>query len=325
MMKCWTLSLILLYVVATSDSASAFAIGTQYNNIQHVQQYNNRRTVFLRIQRSTLCFINSRYTNQIKGTSTSVYSQNESKVRDGVINYNTNDNNIVKPIEEEKRDYFITDAQFVHLSSAARILTEQFYSHRTNFITFQIEKLKTVLSLESTFPNGPNSLKNNSKYTNKYPIRPLQNMIVACNAKDGQVVGFAEVDARPLGKSGSVVQDAVPTDGAPENMLRSYMYNLAVDKKWKRKGIASALIEACEQYVTKQHDTCIEKRLYLRVRKSNYAAIALYKSLDYVEMDPEEVNLSKEDINSGSLEEGELILFAKDLPLDSECDVDQGI
>lgn len=101
------------------------------------------------------------------------------------------------------------------------------------------------------------------------------------------------------------------------------MYNLAVDKKWKRRGIASALIEACEQYVLKQHDTCIEKRLYLRVRKNNHAAIALYKSLDYVEMDPEEVNLSREDINSGSLEDGELILFAKDLPLDAECDVDK--
>ena len=310
MMKCWTLLIVLIYVVATIEGKRSI-----------------QRIVFLRIQRSTLCFINSRYTNQIKGRSTPVYSLYKSKVKDVVINSNTNDNisSSKRTIEEEKRDYFITDAQFVHLGSAARILTEEFYSYRTNFITFQIEKLKTVLSLESTFPNGPNSLKNDSKYRNKYPIRPLQNMIVACNAKDGRVVGFSEVDARPLGKSGSAIQDAVSTYGVSENMLRSYMYNLAVDKKWKRRGIASALVEACEQYVIKQHDTCIEKRLYLRVRKSNHAALALYKSLDYVEMDPEEVNLSREDINSGSLEEGELILFAKDLPLDTECDVDQGI
>ena len=176
MMKCWTLLIVLIYVVATIEGKRSI-----------------QRIVFLRIQRSTLCFINSRYTNQIKGRSTPVYSQYESKVKDVVLNSNTNDNisSSKRTIEEEKRDYFITDAQFVHLGSAARILTEEFYSYRTNFITFQIEKLKTVLSLESTFPNGPNSLKNDSKYTNKYPIRPLQNMIVACDAKDGRVVGFS--------------------------------------------------------------------------------------------------------------------------------------
>jgi hypothetical protein len=39
-------------------------------------------------------------------------------------------------------------------------------------------------------------------------------------------------------------------------------------------------------------------------------------------MDPEAISLSKEDINSGSLEDGELILFAKDLSIDTECALD---
>ena len=197
------------------------------------------------------------------------------------------------------------------LGPAARILTEKFYSHKTNFITFQIERLKTVLSLESTFPNQHNSLwKDHSR-------RTLQRMIVACDAKHGRVLGFAEVDARPLGsnKNGSWGNESSLTEGASYDILRSYMYNLAVDKTWKRKGIASALVQACEQYVSDMHDLCVEKRLYLRVRKSNHAAIALYESLGYREMLPEVIRLSKDDINSGSLEDGELILFAKDLPM----------
>jgi ribosomal protein S18 acetylase RimI-like enzyme len=148
-------------------------------------------------------------------------------------------------------------------------------------------------------------------------------MIVACDAKNGQVVGFVEVDARPLvGNRNSVTENESSPKEGTSDILRSYMYNLAVDKKWKRKGIASALVQACELFVLDMHDLCVEKRLYLRVRKSNRAAIALYESLGYREMPPEVIHMSKEDINRGSLEDGELILFAKDLPMDGECLLD---
>jgi len=200
-----------------------------------------------------------------------------------------------------KTDYFITNALVVHLGPAARILTEEFYSSRTNFITFQIEKLKTTLSLESTYPG------------NNGNARRLQQMFVACESTSGRVVGFAEVDARPLGTGSS-------TD--PKGLNRSYMYNLAVDKKWKRKGIATELIRECERFVSDMHELCAENRLYLRVRSCNLAAIELYTNLGYIEVDPSSISLTREDINSNSLEEGELILLAKDLPMDAECRVD---
>jgi len=201
------------------------------------------------------------------------------------------------------KDYFVREAMVVHLGPAARILTEEFYSARTNFITFQIELLKTTLSLESTFPGNTGSSTSN---------RRLQQMFVACESKSGKVVGFAEVDARPLGGN---------SDDSGIN--RSYMYNLAVDNKWKRKGIATELIRACEVFVSDMHEICTENRLYLRVRSCNDAAISLYKSLGYDEVDPESLSLTKEDINSNSLEEGELVLLAKDLPIDAECNVDE--
>jgi uncharacterized Zn ribbon protein len=70
------------------------------------------------------------------------------------------------------------------------------------------------------------------------------------------------------------------------------------------------------------HELCAENRLYLRVRSCNLAAIELYTSLGYIEVDPSSISLTREDINSNSLEEGELILLAKDLPIDAECRVD---
>lgn len=163
-------------------------------------------------------------------------------------------------------------------------------------------------------------------------------MFVACDAINGKVVGFAEVDARTFcgntsdcdkggeaAATGTTKQLSKCEDGAVSNdeILRSYMYNLAVDKKWKRKGIASSLVRACEQFVMDAHrEICMEQRLYLRVRKCNHAAITLYERLGYREMEPEEIQLSAEDINRGSLEDGELILLAKDLPIDSECTMD---
>ena len=196
------------------------------------------------------------------------------------------------------KEFFVTEAQPVHLGPAAEILTEEFYSHRTNFFTYQIERLKTVLSLESTYPS-----RSGPKYNS---ARPLQSMFVACCSKSGRVLGFAEVDARSLNDSAEY-----------DDVLRSYMYNLAVKKTHKRRGIATALVRACEDFVSDMHDTCVEKRLYLRVRKNNEAAIQMYRSLGYEFMDPQSISLTSLDINKGSQECGELILFAKDLEF--EC------
>ena len=241
-----------------------------------------------------------------------LYYEN-SAVKEKVINNNNDSISI-----EKEPEFFVREALFVHLSPAAKILTEEFYAYRTNFITFQIERLKTVLSLESTFPNqDPSSLNYNKRIR-----RPLQQMLVACEADGGKVIGFAEVDARTLGKKDDgtkrISEDGTSSDN---NILRSYMYNLAVDKNWKRKGVASELVKAAEAYVIDMHEECVENRLYLRVRKSNEAAIGLYKSLGYREMDPLSIDLTVQDINSGSLEEGELILFSKDLPVDEFCDI----
>ena len=62
--------------------------------------------------------------------------------------------------------------------------------------TFQIEKLKTRLSLESTFPQQDISIRRRVDDSNASYPRKERQMFVACRSSDGQVVGFAEVDAR---------------------------------------------------------------------------------------------------------------------------------
>ncbi|KAL3804840.1 hypothetical protein HJC23_006612 [Cyclotella cryptica] len=205
------------------------------------------------------------------------------------------------------KDYFISEALFVHLGLAAQILTDAFYSHRTNFVTFQIEKLKTALSLESTYA--------------KQRANPMGQMFVACSSRDGQVVGFAEVDTCSLKNEScnEVKECGLHEDSSfhstKSDLPRPYMYNLAVDKRWKRKGIATSLVVACEQFVGNIEDGDLDSSrwLYLRVRKSNVDAIVFYEKLGYNEIDPESIDLTKEDVNSGSAEEGELILMGKQL------------
>ena len=218
------------------------------------------------------------------------------------------------------------------LGPAAQILTEAFYSHRTNFITFQIEKLKTALSLESTF--------------DKQRINPMGQMFVACSSSNGKVVGFAEVDTCSLKKDCNELKECMVDGDKESNVPRPYMYNLAVDKQWQRKGIATALVAECEKFVAnikrKQYgsdetilvykdlgysDTALqtacekfvsgleenEQWLYLRVREGNEEAITFYESLGYREIDPISIALTKDDVNSNSAEEGELILLGKEL------------
>ncbi|KAL7483094.1 hypothetical protein ACHAW6_008742 [Cyclotella cf. meneghiniana] len=215
------------------------------------------------------------------------------------------DSSKVEDDATKPKDYFISEALFVHLGPAAHILTDAFYSHRTNFVTFQIEKLKTALSLESTYA--------------KQKANPWGQMFVACSSRDGKVLGFAEVDTCSLKNEqcNEVKECGLPEDtinSAKSDLPRPYMYNLAVDKRWKRKGIATSLVVACERFAVDIDYADLDPRwLYLRVRKSNDDAIAFYQRLGYREIDPESIALTKNDVNSGSAEEGELVLMGKQL------------
>ena len=128
------------------------------------------------------------------------------------------------------------------MGTASRILADGFFSNM-HFLGYQIEKLRTYLSLESDFPKAKDE----------------HVMLVACQITDGKVVACCDIDNRPNLKE------------------RPYMCNLAVDTKWRGKGLAKALIAECEEIVLEWG----KNELHLKARQSNHAAVTLYKSLGY--------------------------------------------
>ena len=172
--------------------------------------------------------------------------------------------------------FFIRDAVISDLGSVSTILTDGFFSDSTNIFTYQIEKLKTFLSLEACFPRQPQ----------------IHKYLVACssqqqNNKKEKVIGFIEIDCRPTSNP---------------NLRRPYMCNLCVDSKWKRQGVATALIASCEKLAFRC-DRLEASELWLKVRKGNNIAIGMYEKLGYdidsSEIVLEEGNKSKSKNNKG--------------------------
>mmetsp|Transcript_20655 Transcript_20655/g.60011 ORF Transcript_20655/g.60011 Transcript_20655/m.60011 type:complete len:282 (+) Transcript_20655:227-1072(+) len=173
--------------------------------------------------------------------------------------------------------FFVREAVFADLGAAAKIITDGFFSDSTNFVTYQVERLKTFLSLESTFPDSKD--------------KGSHEMIVACLKNGAKVVGFVELDCRE-------------TDD-PKLPPRPYMCNLVVDKKWLRKGIATALVKECESISASNG----KERIFLKVRERNAAATSMYEHMGYV---VEACSVENDDV---------LLLMKKDLRPEHESSV----
>jgi len=177
----------------------------------------------------------------------------------------------LRALEREKSSptFFIRPALKADIGRASKILADGFFKDNTNFITYQLERLETYLSLEVGFP----------KPSTRHEV------FVACAQSTGVVLGTAEVDAR------------LERPGIPEN--GPYLCNVAVDLDHLRQGIATALVEKCESQVQEWiHQECQEAEqadqkmnddtparlyssLHLKVRQSNEKAIQMYDKLGY--------------------------------------------
>lgn len=195
--------------------------------------------------------------------------------------------------EEQQRiptPFFIRDAVISDLGSVSTILTDGFFSDSTNIFTYQIEKLKTYLSLEACFPRQPE--------IHKYLVACSKQQQKQRNNKNEKVIGFIEIDCRPTSNP---------------NFRRPYMCNLCIDPKWQRQGIATALIDSCEKLAFRC-DRLEASELWLKVRKGNSVAIGMYEKLGY-DIDSSEVivleekNKSKNINNKG--QNGTILLWMK--------------
>lgn len=159
-------------------------------------------------------------------------------------------NDLRQEKEEEECFFFIRKCLPAEVGPAADILTEAFFKQGTNPITYQWERLTTYLSLEGLYP------KPGTRHV----------IYVACDNKTGKVLGLAEIDDRP-----SAPNDQYATP-------RPYMFNVAVNPKFQRKGIAKALVSSCEEVARAWG----KPQVWLKVRSSSKAAVAMYESLGYI-------------------------------------------
>jgi len=133
----------------------------------------------------------------------------------------------------------------------AKILTDGFHRETTNFFTYPVMRLDTFINQTFRFSDR---------------IGARYGTFVACHATaDGKVVGCCEVD------------DAL-TKGEIDPAPRPYMCNLAVDKEFRRMGVAGALVLNSERVVRTEYERSL---LHLRMREGNQAAFDLYVGLGY--------------------------------------------
>jgi len=185
--------------------------------------------------------------------------------------------NAVDVSEDEKFEssplsFRIRKINFSELDQVSKIILVSFYKEE-----FQKGPWKHLCSmnelsrLQSNFPySDPNhymyaAVAESSKSSAASPSarRTLKNSNNNNNAKP-MIVGFVDIDGRP-----------------PKQVTdppRPYLSDLCIHPQWRRKGIARALIQKCEQTVQEQMN---KSEMYIRVEQSNDAARSMYDGLGY--------------------------------------------
>ncbi len=112
---------------------------------------------------------------------------------------------------------------------------------------------------------------------NNFPFQgDDRHLYLVCEAttKDKKVVGFCDIDARiPVKKKENPFSPFSSTINRPH----PYFSDLTVDPDYRRKGIASALVEEGERRA--KYMNCQE--MYLGVASTNTAALNLYSNMGY--------------------------------------------
>ncbi|CBN77487.1 conserved unknown protein [Ectocarpus siliculosus] len=154
----------------------------------------------------------------------------------------------VRDLKEKAPLVEIKPAKFHNLRAVSRLLVAEFYG---STIWYPAQCLVELNRLQENFHGYGEDAS-----------RHL--MLLATSVEDGSLAGFVDIDGREKrpGQTG----------------VRPYLSDLAVADRYRRMGIGTELVKACE-------DACIEwgyDNMYLKVREGNVAAEKLYENLGYV-------------------------------------------
>jgi len=92
--------------------------------------------------------------------------------------------------------------------------------------------------------------------------------LIVCQNGAGELMGCAGIELDNVQKS----------DGRGQSVRAPLMSNLAVGRKWRRKGLAEVLVQAAEMLARKEWGY---NEVFLYVEKRNTPAVRLYKKMGY--------------------------------------------
>ena len=138
-----------------------------------------------------------------------------------------------------QQGFYIRRGTFRDLRGVADIMMDCFYEESS--LMYHYHRMLELDRVQNNFPYDSSR----------------HDYFVAC-CPEGTIIGFVDIDARS-----SARKDAPP---------RPYLSDLAVSSKWRRKGIASRLVERCEAKAREMG----KSKMYMRVEGSNVAALRMY-------------------------------------------------
>jgi ribosomal protein S18 acetylase RimI-like enzyme len=158
------------------------------------------------------------------------------------------------------------------LGACADIIIQSFYNYTSLSPWRQMSKLAELNRIQQGFPYGDD--------------QSLHQMMIAVAGSDSRdirrsaetICGFVDIDARIPNKPTSYSFNPRP-----------YLSDLCIHPDFRRRGIATVLIQACEEFCvhlprhrwSDQSSDSELPELYIRVEATNAAAITMYEKLGY--------------------------------------------
>jgi ribosomal protein S18 acetylase RimI-like enzyme len=182
--------------------------------------------------------------------------------------------------QQQRQQFKIRKCKYADLKAVSDIIVASFYEDKMKSSPFSaILKLGELNRLQQNFPYADQADRHVMFVATTTSSSSSSS---TDDANDSKIIGFVDIDARP----------ATRRIDPP----RPYLSDLAVHPDYRRLGIATTLIQTCEELVSSGklqvanavpssssdgRDNNNEKVVYIRVEQSNAAAIQMYEKFQY--------------------------------------------